>query len=93
MEFNKFSSVKPKEEISEEYIDINDENVLIEFTFEDNDYCVLGGFSNDDELIYFGKIELDEYGDEIIKRVDESEYDKVVNHYEELIKKMEDSYE
>ncbi len=93
MGLEKFSNAKHDELLSEECIEINDENILMEFPFENNDYCVLGGFANDDELIYFGRIELDENGDKIIKRVDEKDYEKVVNHYEELIKKMEDNYE
>ncbi len=93
MGLEKFSPVNKANKLPEEYIDINDENIIMEFALDNNNYCVLGNFRNSADIIYFAKIDINENGEEVIKGIDGEEYNKVVNYYEKLLEDMEDYYE
>ncbi len=91
MVFNKFSNIN-----NDEFIDIDNENIIMEFEFENNLYCVIEDPNKgniNEAAIYFAKEEFDEQGNEILKRIPEEDYDKVVNFYDKLLKDMEEIYE
>jgi hypothetical protein len=93
MTFNKFSNISESERfIQDEYIDIDKESILMEFALDDEIYCILDD-SNNEDIIYFAKIDFDEEGNEIIKSIEDEKYEKVVNYYEKIINEMEDSNE
>ena len=89
---SKFSNYNGSK-IQEEYYTIPDENVLMDFTYNDEVYYVLGDFPPDYDVIYFAKMDLDKDGNEIMTGIEDDKYEEVVNYYESLINEMEDSEE
>jgi hypothetical protein len=89
---NKFSNYS-ETIIPEQLFEIPEENILMDFVFEDEPYYVLGDFPNDVDMTYFAKGDVDEEGNIMLKGIDDDKYEKVVNYYEKIISEMEDSEE
>ena len=90
MAYSKFSNYSVKK-VPEELYEINDENILMEFSLDDEVYYVLGDFPNDMDVIYFAKMDFDEKGNEVLKGIEDDKYEKVVSYYEQITNEMEDS--
>ena len=74
-------------------IEINENNIVMEFRIEDQNYVVLcdNEESAEEDLIYFAKIEYVSDGNYIIRDIEsDEEYDQVVKKYEQIIIEMED---
>lgn len=75
----------------EQLIEINKNNILMEFRIDDQDYVVLGDQEevNEGDLIYFAKIEVFADGNFIIRDIEsDDEYNKVINYYDDIINEM-----
>lgn len=82
--------------MNKELIEINEENIQMNFYIDDQEYVVLTEKPeiNEGDSLYFAKKEYLDSQNIIIRNIEsDEEYNRVVSKYEELISMMEDSNE
>ena len=82
--------------MNNDLIEINEENIQMNFYIDDQEYVVLTEKPeiNEGDALYFAKKEYLDSQSIILRNIENNEeYNRVLSKYEELINMMEDSYE